>query len=86
LAELEYAVATTRELVVTARRLALEGLQLDRKQRRRRLRKQLWRALQPWRKHRRWMEEDLEDKTWRSEDLLELFNYLVKWEKVRTLN
>jgi hypothetical protein len=32
------------------------------------------------------MEEDLEDKTWRSEDLLELFNYLVKWEKVRTLN
>ena len=83
MAKLESAITRSRELVV--RKLAEKGLQVDRKQRRRRLRKQLWRELQPWQKECCRIEKSLEDATLKSEMLLDLFMDFVDLEKVLAL-
>jgi hypothetical protein len=53
----------------------------DRKHRRRRLRKQLWRKLQPFRKFRCWLEKAIEDTKRRKKDLLARLKKTVKEEK-----
>jgi hypothetical protein len=53
----------------------------DRKHRRRRLRKQLWRKMQPFRKFRCWLEKAIEDATRRKQDLLARLKKTVKEEK-----
>jgi hypothetical protein len=79
IARLESLVIKVRKDV--AKKTAEEEPRPDRKHRRRRLRKQLWRKLQPFRKIRCWSEKAIEDATRQKKDLLASFKKTVEQEK-----
>jgi hypothetical protein len=64
-----------------AKKTAEEEPRPDRKHRRRRLRKQFWRQLQPFQKIRCRLEKAIENATRRKEDLLASFKKTVEQEK-----